>query len=77
MKFNLNQTNIKQLKWKKINFKKWHKKQLKSNWANLLNTILKLRNRDNLIESKQNKLWSLIHNQPNIKIIKLKKIKKK
>jgi len=31
-------------------------KQLKSNWANLLNTILKLRNRDNLIESKQNKL---------------------
>jgi hypothetical protein len=52
---------------KKNQLKIRHKKQLKYTRINLLNTIPESRNRNNIIESKQNKSWNLILNQYNIK----------
>jgi len=52
---------------KKNQLNKKHKKQLELTRVNLLNILLVSWDQDNLMKNKQNKLWSLIFNQINIK----------
>jgi hypothetical protein len=54
-------------KIEKNQLNKRRKKQLEWTRVNLLSTILGSWDQDNIIKSKQNKLWSLILNQINIK----------
>jgi len=54
-------------KIKKIIIKTRQKKLFESTRINSLNTIFGLWGRNNTIESKQSKSWSLISNQPSIK----------
>jgi hypothetical protein len=62
---------------KKNQLKKCHKKQLKSTWVNPLSTIFGSWGRNNMIENKQNKSYSLILIQLNIKLWNWKKLIKK
>jgi len=52
---------------KKNQLNKKQKKQLELTRVNLLNILLVSWDQDNLMKNKQNKLWSLIFNQINIK----------
>jgi hypothetical protein len=52
---------------KKNQLNKRHKKQPELTRVNLLSIILVSWDQDNLMKSKQNKSWSLILNQINIK----------
>jgi len=54
-------------KIKKNQLNKRYKKQLESIRVNLLSIILMSWDQNNLMKSKQNKLWNLILNQINIK----------
>jgi hypothetical protein len=67
MKLNSQSTQCWMIKLKKNQLNKRHKKQLESTRVNPLSIILGSWDQDNLIKSKQNKLWNLIHNQINIK----------